>query len=106
MQIVAAIGAAMALTPFFVGDFNGAWPIVHVIGGALALFALIVEGIRMPSPQRWLALAGVIISAIVISIVTGGGSIGTLVQIVVLAVLAAIYIYVVFWPRSDEREAA
>jgi hypothetical protein len=101
MQMVAVVGAVMALTPFFVGDFNGAWPLVHVTGGALALFALIVEGIRMPSPQRWFALAGVVISATVISIVTAGGSIGTIVQVAVLLALAAIYVYVVFWPRPE-----
>ena len=101
MQILAAVGAVMAITPFFVGDFHGAWPIVHVTGGALALFALVVEGIRMPSPQRWFAVAGIVISLVVISIVTGGGSIGTGVQVAVLVVLAAIYIAVVFWPRAD-----
>jgi hypothetical protein len=101
MQWLAAVGAAMAITPFFIGDFNGVWPIIHVTGGAMALFALVVEGIRMPAPQRWFALAGMIVSIAVISIVTSGGSIGTTVQVAVLVVLAAIYVAVVFWPRSD-----
>lgn len=101
MQVTAAVGGVLALTPFFVGDFDGAWPFVHVAGGALALFALIVEGIRLPSPQRWHAAAGVALSIVVISIVTRGGSIGTVVQIAVLLVLAAIYVAVVFWPRGN-----
>jgi O-antigen ligase len=101
MQWLAAVGGAMALTPFFIGGFHGFWPFIHVTGGAMALFALVVEGLRLPSPQRWIAAAGVAISLVIISIVTGGGSVGTAVQIVVLVVLAAIYVAVVFWPRKD-----
>ncbi|MGH2907275.1 MAG: hypothetical protein ACRDKI_10975 [Solirubrobacterales bacterium] len=100
MQWLAAVGAILAITPIAAGRSGGIWPVVHVSGGAMALFALVVEGVRLPSPWRWLAATGVVISLVVISIVTGGGSLGTAVQIIVLAALAAIYIAVVFWPRA------
>jgi hypothetical protein len=100
--LIAAVGIVAALTPI-VAPFNGPIAgIVHVTGGTLALFALIVEGRRLPGRQMVLAAAGVIISAVVISIVTAGEGIGTIVQIVVLVVLASIYWAVVF--RSPRTE--
>jgi O-antigen ligase len=101
IQFIGALGATLAVMPIALGRSGGIWPFLHVTGGALALFALIVEGIRLPSPQRWYAAAGVAISIVVISIVTGGGSLGMAVQFAVLALLGAIYIAVVFWPRRD-----
>lgn len=100
IQALATVGALMAITPIVLGLEGGIWPAVHVTGGLTALLALIVAGSRLPRTQRILAAAGVIISIVVISIVTGGGSLGTAVQIAVLIVLGAIFIYVIFWPHG------
>jgi hypothetical protein len=98
MQIVAAAGGAMAVLPIALGP-GGAWIAVHVAGGLMALFALVVEGIRLPGRARALAAAGIAVSLAAIAVVTGGGEIARGVQVALLVVLVAIYAAVVFWRR-------
>lgn len=90
----------LAVAPLVLG-LDGAWIALHLLGGATALVILIVSAALLPSPWRWYAAAGVIISIAAISVVTGGGSIGTGVQIAMLAVLGAIYVICVFWPHDQ-----
>lgn len=99
---LAVAAPLLAISPIALG-LHGGWIALHLIGGATALAILIYSAYKLPSPWRWYAAAGVVISIIVISIVTNGGSIGPAVQVVMLLVLGAIYIGAVFWPhhRSD-----
>ena len=56
----------------------------------------------LPPPWRWYAAVGVVVSIVVISVVTDGGSIGPLVQIGTLVLLGSIYIASVFWQHDPE----
>lgn len=98
-RVLAIAAPLLAVAPIVLG-LDGAWVALHLAGGATALAILIVSGLLLPSPWRWYAAAGVIISIATISVITGGGSIGPVIQIVMLVVLGAIYITCVFW-RHD-----
>ena len=98
-RAVAVIAPLLAVAPIVLG-LSGGWIALHLLGGATALVILIISATVLPSPWRWYAIAGVIISIAAISVVTGGGSIGVAVQIAMLVVLAAIYVACVFWPHE------
>lgn len=90
-RIAAILAPLMAVAPVVLG-LDGAWVALHLLGGATALAVLAYSAFALRSPQRWWAIAGVVISIVAISVVTGGGTIGTAVQIVMLIVLGAIYV--------------
>lgn len=98
-RVVAVLAPLLAVAPIVLG-LDGAWVALHLLGGATALVILVYSAYLLPSPWRWYAAGGVIISIAAISVVTGGGSIGTAVQLVMLVVLGAIYIACVFWPHD------
>jgi hypothetical protein len=93
VRVVAVIAPLLAITPFVIGKTEGAWIALHLIGGATALAVLIYCAWHLPKRQRVIACAGVVISIAVISIITGGGTLGPAVQVVMLAVLGAIYVF-------------
>jgi hypothetical protein len=95
-KVVAVLLPIVAVSPIVLG-LEGAWIALHLIGGALSLAVLIYCGVRLPSPWRWYAAAGVLISIITISVITSGGTIGPVVQVVMLILLATIYLASVFW---------
>lgn len=92
----------MAVAPVVLG-LHGGWVALHLIGGGLSLAILVYCAYLLPSPWRWYAAAGVIISIAAISVVTGGGTIGPAIQVAMLCVLAAIYVACVFWRHGDPR---
>lgn len=94
------IAPLLAVAPVALG-LDGPWIALHLIGGAAALAILAYSAFTLPSPQRWWAIAGVVISIAAISVVTGGGTIGTAVQIAMLIVLGAIYMFCVFRPSAQ-----
>lgn len=91
---VAIVSPLVAIAPIVL-NLDSAWIALHLIGGASALAILIFCCWKLEGQLRWLALAGVAISIATISVITGGGTIGPLVQIVMLAVLGSIYVAVV-----------
>lgn len=93
------IAPLLAVAPVAL-DLDGGWIALHLVGGAVSLGLLIYFGWQLPSPWRWWAAGGVAISIAVISVVTGGGSLGAAVQIALLIVIGAIYVTVVFRPRQ------
>lgn len=98
-KAVAILAPVLAIAPIILG-LDGGWVALHLIGGATALAILIFSAFTLPSPWRWYAAAGTVISIVVISVVTDGGSIGPLVQIGTLVVLGSIYVASVFWPHD------
>lgn len=99
-RALAVAAPLLAIAPVVLG-LSGAWVALHLAGGAAALAILIVSGLLLPSPWRWYALVGVVVSIAAISVVTGGGTIGPIVQVAMLIVLGAIYIACVFWPHEQ-----
>ena len=99
-RTVAVLAPVLAVLPIALDRSGPIWTASHLAGGATALAILAYCGLTLPSPWRWYTVAGVAISITVISVVTGGGSIGTFVQVAVLLLLAAIYVAVVFFPPS------
>jgi hypothetical protein len=99
-KAVAVLLPIVAVSPIVLG-LHGGWIALHLIGGALSLAVLIYCGVRLPSPWRWLAAAGVVISLVTISVITSGGAIGPAIQVVMLVLLAAIYLMSVFWPHRS-----
>lgn len=91
----------MAVAPIALG-LDGAWVALHLIGGATALVILIYSVCTRPAPWRWYAAVGVVVSIVVISVVTDGGSIGPLVQVGTLILLGSIYVASVFWPHDPQ----
>ena len=61
---------------------------------------LIYSAYSLPTPWRWYAAVGVVISIVTIAVVTDGGSIGPWVQVGMLVVLGSIYVASVFWPHE------
>lgn len=96
LLVAAAVAPLLAVAPLIADESGGFWTAMHLIGGATALAILIYSAIRLPTPWRWWAIIGVIISITAISVVTGGGSIGTAVQVAMLIVLGGIYVGCVF----------
>jgi hypothetical protein len=99
-RALAVVAPLLAVAPVVL-ELSGAWVALHLAGGAAALAILIVSGLLLPSPWRWCAAAGVVVSIAAISVVTGGGTIGPIVQVAMLIVLGTIYIACVFW-RHDQ----
>lgn len=99
-RAVAVVAPLMAIAPIVLG-LSGGWIALHLLGGATALVILIISAAVLPSPWRWYAVAGVIVSIAAISVVTGGGSIGNVVQAVMLVFLGAIYLSCVFWQHEQ-----
>lgn len=95
-KIVAVLAPLLAVAPIILG-LEGGWIALHLIGGATALVILIYSAYSLPSPWRWYAAVGVIISIVTIAVVTDGGSIGPWVQIGMLLLLGSIYVASVFW---------
>lgn len=89
----------LAVAPIILG-LDGVWIAMHLIGGAAAFIVLVYSAYSLPTPWRWYAAVGVVISIVTIAVVTDGGSIGPVVQVAMLLVLGAIYITCVFW-RHD-----
>jgi hypothetical protein len=98
-RVVAVIAPLMAIAPIVLG-LHGGWIALHLIGGATALAILVIAVLVLPKPWRWYAAGGVAISIVAIAVVTSGGTIGPVVQVAMLVVLAAIYISSVFWPHD------
>jgi hypothetical protein len=98
-KVVAILAPLLAVAPIALG-LDGGWIALHLIGGATALVVLIYAAYSLPSPWRWYAAVGVIISVVTIAVVTDGGSIGPWVQVGMLIVLGSIYIASVFWPHD------
>lgn len=88
---VAVIAPLVAIAPIAL-DLDGAWIALHLAGGATALTLLIYCCWRLEGRARWAALAGVVISIATISVITGGGTIGPVVQVAMLIVLGSIYV--------------
>lgn len=103
LRAVAIVAPLLAVAPLIADESGGVWTAMHLVGGATALAILIYTAIRLPTPWRWWAIVGVIISIAAISVVTGGGSIGTAVQVAMLIVLGGIYVTCVFWPHEPNR---
>lgn len=101
-KAVAILAPLLAVAPIVLG-LDGGWVALHLLGGATALVILIYSAYSLPSPWRWYAAVGVIISIVTISVVTDGGSIGPVVQIATLLVLGSIYVACVFWPHDPSR---
>lgn len=99
-RALAIAAPVLAVAPIVFG-LDGAWIALHLAGGATALAILIVSGLLLPSPWRWYAAAGVVISIATISVITSGGTIRPIVQIVMLVGLGAIYVASVFWPHAS-----
>lgn len=89
----------LAVAPIVLG-LDGGWIALHLLGGATALVILIYSAYTLPTPWRWYAAVGVIISIVTIAVVTDGGSIGPAIQIGMLLVLGSIYVSAVFWPHK------
>lgn len=98
-KFIAVLAPLLAVTPIILG-LDGGWVALHLIGGATALVILIYSAYTLPTPWRWYAAVGVVISIVTIAVVTDGGSIGPLVQVAMLLVLGTIYIASVFWPHE------
>lgn len=94
LGVAAIIAPLLAVAPVAL-SLDGAWVALHLLGGATALAILAYSAFTLPRPQRWWAIAGVVVSISAISVVTGGGTIGTAVQVAMLFVLGAIYIFCV-----------
>jgi hypothetical protein len=99
-KVVAVLAPLLAVTPIVLG-LEGGWIALHLIGGATALVILIYSAYSLPSPWRWYAAIGVIISIVTIAVVTDGGSIGPWVQVGMLLLLGSIYVASVFWPHES-----
>lgn len=98
-KVVAVLAPLLAVAPIILG-LEGGWIALHLIGGATALVILIYSAYTLPTPWRWYAAVGVVISIVTIAVVTDGGSIGPWVQVGMLLLLGAIYITCIFW-RHD-----
>jgi hypothetical protein len=103
-KVVAVLAPLLAITPIVLG-LDGGWIALHLIGGATSLVILIFSAATLPTPWRWYAAVGVIISIITIAVVTDGGSIGPWVQVGMLVLLGSIYIASVFWPHESGQSA-
>lgn len=101
LTVVAILAPLLAVAPLVAGESGGIWTAMHLVGGATALAILAYKAFRLPTPWRWWAIVGVVISIAAISVVTGGGAIGTAVQLAMLVVLGAIYILCVFRPIAQ-----
>lgn len=102
-RALAIAAPLLAVAPIVFG-LDGPWIVLHLAGGATALAILIVSGLLLPPPWRWYAATGVVISIVTISVITGGGSIGPVIQVVMLALLGAIYVACVFWPLDHSSQ--
>lgn len=100
-KAVAILAPLLAVAPIILG-LDGAWIALHLLGGATALVILIYSAYSLPTPWRWYAAAGVVISIVTIAVVTDGGSIGPAIQLGMLLVLGSIYIASVFWPHDRQ----
>jgi hypothetical protein len=98
-KAVAVLAPLLAVAPIILG-LDGGWVALHLLGGAAALVILVYSAYSLPTPWRWYAAVGVIISIVTIAVVTDGGSIGPWVQVAMLLLLGAIYVACVFW-RHD-----
>lgn len=98
-RAVAILAPLLAVAPIIFG-LDGGWIALHLLGGATALVILIYSAYSLPTPWRWYAAVGVIISIATIAVVTDGGSIGPAVQVGMLIVLGSIYVAAVFWPHD------
>lgn len=101
IRFLAVVAPVVAILPIALG-LDGAWIALHLIGGATALAILILSCWKLTGRLRWFALAGVAISIGTISVITGGGSIGPVVQIVMLIVLGSIYVTAVRQATADQ----
>lgn len=90
IRVLAILAPIIAIAPIALG-LEGAWIALHLIGGATALAILIYCCWQLSGTLRWFALAGVAISITTISVITGGGTLGPVVQIAMLVVLGSIY---------------
>lgn len=99
IRVIALVAPILAVTPIIIGQTHGAWIALHLVGGASALGVLIYCAWHLPKRQRAIAFTGVVISIIAISIVTSGGTLGPIVQIAMLVVLGAIYVFSVVKAR-------
>ncbi|MFT4049083.1 MAG: hypothetical protein QM648_04505 [Solirubrobacterales bacterium] len=97
-RAIAVIGPLTAAAPILLG-LSGGWIALHLIGGATSLVVLTLSAALLPSPWRWYAALGVIVSLATIVVVTDGGTIGTLIQLAMLIGLGGIYLACVFWPH-------
>lgn len=91
----AAVVAPLAAIAPIALSLDGGWIAVHLLGGAIALAILIYSCWKLDGMFRWFAFAGVVISIATISVITGGGTIGPSVQVLMLVVLGAIYVIAV-----------
>lgn len=98
-KLIAMLAPLLAVAPIVLG-LDGGWVALHLLGGATALVILIYSAYSLPSPWRWYAAVGVVVSIATIAVVTDGGSIGPLVQVAMLAILGSIYIACVFWQHD------
>lgn len=98
-RALALIAPLTAIAPLVLG-LSGGWIALHLAGGLIALAVLVVSGLLLPSPWRWYAAIGVVVSIATITIVTSGTAIGQAVQIGILILLGAIYIACVIWPHG------
>lgn len=89
--VLAVLAPIVAVAPIALG-LDGAWIALHLIGGAIALAILIHCCWKLNGWLRWLALIAVAVAIATISVTTGGGAIGPVVQILVLIGLGSIYI--------------
>lgn len=99
-RVVAVLAPLAAVAPIILG-LNGGWVALHLLGGATALVVLVLSAALLPSPWRWYAAVGVLISIVTIAVVTDGGTIGPPIQVAMLVVLGSIYVACVFWPHDD-----
>ncbi len=101
-MVVAVLAPVLAVAPLVLGLGRG-WIALHLLGGATALVVLIYSAYSLPTPWRWYAAVGVVISIVTIAVVTDGGSIGPAVRAAMLMGLGSIYIASVFWPHDPDQ---
>lgn len=94
LTILAVAAPTCAVLPIVAG-LGGGWIALHLGGGALSLAILLWAAWQLPRSQRWPAYAAIGVSIAVIGIVTGGGAIGTAVEIALLVALGATYLFCV-----------
>lgn len=99
-RVVAVLAPLVAVAPIALG-LHGGWIAFHLIGGAVTLAILVYSAYLLPAPWRWYAAVGVVISIAAITVVTSGGTLGPIIQVLMFILLAVIYLGCVFWPHSD-----
>lgn len=94
LAILAVAAPTCAVLPV-AADLEGGWVALHLAGGALSLAILLWAAWRLGGTARWAAYAAIGVSLLVIGVVTGGGTVGTAIEVALLVGLGSIYVYCV-----------